>query len=250
MHNEYIRNVENSNTVVLFIHGILGSPDMFKKYIDLIPENWSVYNMLLDGHGKSVSDFAHTSMKKWKRQVDRAVYELSLKYDKIIIVGHSMGTLLAINASQKYPTKVKQLFLLAVPLKIFLKPIATVTALKIVFDEVSDDDLIAVSMRDGHSIKHEKNLFLYLSWIPRYLELFKESKSTRSRVKAINVPCNVYLSKNDDMVSVNSGKYFVDNPKVKVTVLEKSLHLYFPDDEMQFLLDEFSDACSRIDVLK
>ncbi len=246
MHKAYIRNIDNSDTVVLFIHGILGSPDMFKKYIDLIPENWSVYNMLLDGHGKGVSDFANSSMKKWKKQVDRAVYELSLKYDKIIIVGHSMGTLLAINATQKYPTKVKQLFLLATPLKIFLKPIAMITSVKIVFDEVSDDDPIAVSMRDGYSINLDKNLLLYLSWIPRYIELFKESNATRSRAKAINVPCNVYLSKKDDMVSVNSGKYFVDNPKVKVTVLEESLHLYFPDDEMQFLLDEFSETCKKV----
>lgn len=250
MHKEYIRNVENSNTAVLFIHGILGSPDMFKKYIALVPEDWSVYNMLLDGHGKGVSDFANSSMERWKKQVDSAVCNLSQKHEKIIIVAHSMGTLLAINAIQKYPTKIKQLFLLAVPLKIFLKPIAMITSLKVVFDDVSDDDPVAVSMRDGHSIKCEKNLFLYLSWIPRYLELFRESKLTRERVKAIDIPCNVYLSKKDDMVSVNSCKYFVDNSNINMTILEKSLHLYITDDEMKLLLDEFNAVCSRVAKLK
>jgi esterase/lipase len=157
-----------------------------------------------------------------------------------------MGTLLAINAIQKYPTKIKQLFLLAVPLKIFLKPVAMVTSLKVVFDDVSDDDPVAVSMRDGYSISLEKNLLLYLSWVPRYLELFKESKLTRSRAKAVAVPCNVYFSKTDDMVSVNSSKYFADNSNVKMTILEESLHLYFTDEEMQFLLDEFDAVCSRV----
>lgn len=246
LHKEYIRLVEGSNTVVLFIHGILGSPDMFNKYIEQMPKEWSVYNMLLDGHGKTVTDFAHTSMKKWKSQVDHTVYKLSIKYEKIIIVGHSMGTLLAINATEKYPTKIKQLFLLAVPLRIFLKPIAPLTALKVVFEEVSDSDPIAVAMRDGYSVQPDKNLLGYLRWLPRYIELFKESRATRTRARMIDVPCNVYLSRKDDMVSVHSEKYFTENKRVKVSILENSLHMYFEESEMKFLLKEFNDVCNRI----
>lgn len=250
LHKEYIHLVEGSDTVVLFIHGILGSPDMFNIYIEKIPKEWSVYNMLLDGHGKTVTDFAHSSMRKWKRQVDRTVYELSLKYDKIIIVAHSMGTLLAINATEKYPSKIKQLFFLAVPLKIFLRPIAPLTALKVLFEEVSDNDPIAVAMRDGYSVQIDKNLLAYISWLPRYIELFKESRATRARAGMIDVPCNVYLSKKDDMVSVHSGKYFENNKKVKLSILENSLHMYFVDDEMNFLLEEFNEACKRVMRLK
>lgn len=246
LHKEYIREVEGSDTVVLFIHGILGSPDMFKEYISNMPEQWSVYNILLDGHGKTVKDFAHSSMRKWKRQVDHTLYELSIKYNKIIIVAHSMGTLLAINAIEKYPTKVKQLFFLAVPLKIFLRPIAPLTALKVVFEEVSDDDPIAVAMRDGFSVKPNKNLFGYISWLPRYMELFKESRATRKKAGRVDLPCNVYLSKKDDMVSVQSYKYFESNQSVKLTILENSLHMYFEDDEMKFLINEFNEACSRV----
>ena len=219
---------------------------MHKEYISNMPEQWSVYNMLLDGHGKTVKDFAHSSMRKWKRQVDHTLYELSIKYNKIIIVAHSMGTLLAINAIEKYPSKVKQLFLLAVPLKIFLRPIAPLNALKVVFEEVSDDDLIAVAMRDGYSVIPNKNLFEYMGWLPRYMELFKESRATRRKVGRIDVPCNVYLSKKDDMVSVQSYKYFVDNQSVKLTILENSLHLYFEDNEMKFLIKEFNEACNRV----
>ncbi|MEE1077320.1 MAG: alpha/beta fold hydrolase [Acutalibacteraceae bacterium] len=250
LHKEYIRLVEGSDTVVLFIHGILGSPNIFNKYIEKTPKDWSVYNMLLDGHGKTVKDFAHSSMKKWKRQVDRTVYELSMKYDKIMIVGHSMGTLLAINSTKKYPSKIKQLFFLAVPLKIFLRPIAPLTALKVVFDEVSDNDPVAIAMRDGYSIQIEKNLFVYISWLPRYMELFKESRATRARVNMIDVPCNVYLSKKDDMVSIHSSKYFENNERIKLSVLENSLHMYFVDDEMNFLLKEFDEACKRVINLK
>ena len=71
MHKEYKRIVENSPKALLFIHGILGTPNHFDPFMPLVPENLSVYNMLLDGHGKSVRDFTKTSMEKWENQVAR-----------------------------------------------------------------------------------------------------------------------------------------------------------------------------------
>ena len=38
--------------------------------LSLVPDNISVYNVLLDGHGKGVKEFSKTSMKKWKKQID------------------------------------------------------------------------------------------------------------------------------------------------------------------------------------
>ena len=35
-----------------------------------MPDSYSVYNIILDGHGKSVGDFAKTNMKKWEKQVN------------------------------------------------------------------------------------------------------------------------------------------------------------------------------------
>ena len=55
MHKEYKRIVENSPKALLFIHGILGTPNHFAPFIPLVPENLSVYNLLLDGHGKGVT---------------------------------------------------------------------------------------------------------------------------------------------------------------------------------------------------
>ena len=68
-HNEYIREVPGSDTVVFCIHGILGTPDQFNPLLNQIPEEWSVFNILLDGHGKKVQDFSGSSMQKWKGQV-------------------------------------------------------------------------------------------------------------------------------------------------------------------------------------
>lgn len=76
-HTEIRRCVAGAENAVLFIHGIVGTPQHFAPLIPLVPEGWSLYNLLLDGHGGSVEAFSHTSMKKWRAQVSAAVEELA-----------------------------------------------------------------------------------------------------------------------------------------------------------------------------
>ena len=100
-HKEYVRINDYSKTAILFIHGIVGTPNHFNEFVSLVPESFSVYNLLLEGHGKGVKDFSNASMKKWEAQVDSVVKELSLTHEKIYIVAHSLGTLLAIDQAVK-----------------------------------------------------------------------------------------------------------------------------------------------------
>jgi pimeloyl-ACP methyl ester carboxylesterase len=79
---------------VIFIHGILGTPDHFLPFLSLIPEDISVVNLLLDGHGKGVREFSRTSMAKWEAQVDAAVDAALAAHQKVFLVAHSLGSLL------------------------------------------------------------------------------------------------------------------------------------------------------------
>ena len=106
-HEAYIRDVSGAESVVLFIHGFLGSPEHFERFIALVPENISIYNILLKGHGGSVVDFGNASMQEWKRQISDIVDMLSKNYKKIYIAAHSMGTFFAMDAAIKYPYKIK-----------------------------------------------------------------------------------------------------------------------------------------------
>ena len=119
-HEEYVRIVPGAKTAVLFIHGIVGTPNHFQDLIPLInvvPEDYSVYNVLLDGHGGTVDDFAKTSMEKWHMQVWGIFEQLSRTHERVILVAHSMGTLFSIQLAIAHPEKVLFLFLLAVPLR-------------------------------------------------------------------------------------------------------------------------------------
>ena len=245
-HQEYIRIVPQATTAVLFIHGIVGTPDHFRKFIPLIPENWSVVNLLLDGHGKTTDDFAKTSMKNWKLQVKDAFALLKRQHNNIIIVAHSMGTLFAINAALEDSTKISHLFLMASPLRVHPKLSAIVTSLKVLFQRVSPDDLRTIGAKDAYGIEPDPRLWKYLLWIPRYVELLVEIYHTRKIVQKLNSPCTVYQSKKDELVAYSSVKILEKNPKIRTKTLLQSGHFYLTSEDETSVLNDFENLCNNI----
>ena len=226
-HNEYIRITDDKKTAVLMVHGIVGTPRFFDCMIPLIPSEYSIYNILLDGHGRKVEDFCKTSMEKWKKQVRDKLNEIRDRHDEIIIVAHSMGTLLTINSVVENSDKIKKMVLFAVPLKPRLKFITVKTSLKVIFKAVDENNDYEVNSREQYSIEPDWRLWRYVGFAPRYIELLNLAANMRKRVKAINVPCDVFICGNDEMVSLKSIKYFEDNSNFKVHVLKNSSHNKF-----------------------
>lgn len=239
-HNEYIKAVDGANTAVLMIHGIFGTPRHFDDIVDLVPQEWSVYNILLDGHGKGVKDFARTSMDKWKSQVDGVMAKLYEKYDNIYIIGHSMGTLLSLYISHKYADKIRAMILLAVPLKVFLKPVSAVNSLKLVFGLGKENNPLDVAARNTHSVSHDAWVWHYAGWIPRYLELFALIREVRNNIENITVPCYTFQSKKDEMVAFSSLKHLQKNKEFVNNVLENSMHFYYEPNDYEFLKNSIS----------
>lgn len=237
-HKEYKRINKVSNIAILFIHGIAGTPNHFNQFLSLVPNTASVYNLLLDGHGKGTKDFAHTSMKKWEAQVQKAVDELSLSHEKIYLIAHSMGSLLSIEQAVKNK-KVAKLFLLAVPLKLFLKPKMLTNSLKVYFNKIHPNDRVALAAKNCYGIEQDKNPLNYIGWIPRFLELFAKIRYTRKIIHSLETPCIAYQSNKDEMVSTNSIKYLKQNSCISVVELKKSGHYYYDENDWEFLLREF-----------
>lgn len=248
-HQEYIREIKGSNTVVLCIHGILGTPDQFNPLLPQIPEHWSVFNILLDGHGKKVQDFSRSSMNRWKGQVKQTINYLSVRYSKILIMAHSMGTLFAIQEACSGNKKIKALFLIDTPLIPMLRPVCVGNSLEIVWDCIPANDYVAHAQKSAFSIHPDKRLWLYLGWIPRYIELFKEIHVTKKYIPQIKIPCRVFLSQKDELVSLRSYRYLKGNPKIKVSVLNNATHFYFTDEHNAKMQHSLASMCRKIDML-
>lgn len=235
-HETYIRE-SDSEKAFLFIHGFLGSPEHYEKFIEVIPDDYAVYNILLDGHGGSVKDFSNTSMIKWKEQVSQTIEKMSCKYKEIVICGHSMGTFFAIEESIKRPDLIKSVFLLAIPLKIFVRPSALINTMRSFFNLKNSKN--ALAYKKAHSVKLNKRIWQYLGWIPRYLELFKESKNSRTAIVKMSVPCYVFMSEKDELVSIKSNEYMKNLENVQINILHNSAHFIYSDDDYEFMINEF-----------
>jgi len=238
MHKEYIHRIDGAKTAVLFIHGIVGSPRHFDKFVDKC-EGVSVYNILLCGHGKGVTDFSKASMKMWKEQVSTVVEELCGRYDNIYLVSHSMGTLFSVQEALKHPDKIKKMLFLQTPLYIRVKAVAVKNSLKTLFGRMDGDDEISRAYRLAHSIKLNLKLWQYIGWIPRYLELFAESRKTREIFPLVDTPTFVFQCQKDELVSPKSIKYIPDKPNVELVVLQNSTHFIYDKNDEKLMLDCF-----------
>lgn len=247
MHREYIRYVEGSRFAVVMIHGIVGTPRHFDMLLPVIPESWSVYNILLPGHGGSVADFGASSMKKWEEKA-RSALELALqRHEKVLLVGHSMGTLFEIQGAIDHPNRVAALFLLAVPLRPWVRFSTMLTCLR-VLRPVREDDLAAKAMMTAAGTALERNPFKYICWIPRMLELLGLCRRVRMSLPQLTVQTHCFQSRVDELVSMRTCAHLRKNPAVRLTVLEHSGHFVYGEADVALLRQELAELVDQIDT--
>lgn len=226
-HTPYIRSGSGPNAVLL-IHGIAGSPGHFRDLVPVIPEEFSVYNILLDGHSGNVENFSRSSMKKWKAQVRDTLAELLTHHEKVVIVGHSMGTLFAIQAAIDHPDRIPQLFLLSVPTRPRVRCSTWVTCLRVAFGKRSRPADRALAGETA--LELTPKLWKYISWVPRMIELLSECHRVRKILPQLTAPTQTFQSQVDELVSIRSCKD-LNNPHIRNTVLTASGHfVYSPED--------------------
>ena len=241
----YFRVVPGAAQAVLCIHGIVGTPTHFSQLLPLIPKNWSVYNILLDGHGKQVEDFSHTSMKKWKAQVANQVDEILKSHENVLIIAHSMGTLFAIEESIRRPESIAGLFLLNAALTPWVTPATWLNSLGLVFGKVRPNTSAADMLCDC-GVHLTPKLWKYLGWIPRFYELLVEARRTKGKLSCIAVPCQVFQSKNDELVSRRTCRLLQAHPHIQLTELEDSGHFAYKGKDLELLKTALSRLIEEI----
>lgn len=237
-HEEFIRISDNKKVACLMVHGIVGTPRYFDKLIPLLPEDWSIYNILLDGHGKKAEDFCKTSMKKWKAQVEDIITMLENDHEEIVVIAHSMGTLLTLDASMRNGTKIKQMVLFAVPLVPFVKPVALSMALKVVFKIAKEDEAEELAAKKQYSIEPDWRLWKYMGFAPRYIELLGLIREVKGKINNVNIPCSIFMCGNDEMVSRKSCKHLKQNKNFTNHFLKNSSHNWFEENDFEYVKQE------------
>ncbi|SHG32308.1 alpha/beta hydrolase [Ornithinibacillus halophilus] len=204
----------------LVIHGFTGGPyelqpltDYLKKHTD-----WHISIPTLPGHGEEL-ELENVSHKKWITTAEMALKELKQRYDKVYVIGFSMGGMIAAYLAAKY--KVDKLVLLA-------------TARKYISLKQMGVDFGGV-LRDGVKGDLSKNkLYLHykkkLGSVPfkANLEFLKLVRFTRKFLKDVTSPVLIAQGQMDSMVPYRTAYHLdkeIPSNEKEVVFFERSRHL-------------------------
>ena len=248
-HPETRKLVPGARNAVLFLHGIAGSPNQFRKLIPLepmVPEDLSVFNVRYPGHGGDVRDFGRSSMDLWRSHAREAFLELAERHEKVLIVGHSMGTLFAMQLALEFPERLSGLFLLNVPLRPMPKLFFVANCLRLAFGCIRPDHPWENCFQMACGVTPTALVWRYIRWIPRILELFVEINRTEKVMDGLGVPCIAFQSRKDDLVANRSAVVLRRSGVMDVRELENSTHFYYAPEDADEIFLEFENWMKKV----
>ena len=108
--------VESMKTGVLFLHGFTGGMFEVRPFIQYVEErtDWITSVPILPGHDFPI-DLSKVSAESWMMEAELALNRLRKETDRIIVVGFSMGGIIALYLALRY--KIEKLVLLSAAAK-------------------------------------------------------------------------------------------------------------------------------------
>lgn len=240
MHEPYECLVSGAEKAVVFIHGIQSTPRFWEAYVAAVPKGWSVMSLRLPGHGGTVLDFGRVKWGAWRQHVHDAIVRLKATHRQVYLVGHSMGALLSLLEAADFPENVAGLLLMAVPLRIRVKPSAMVhNILRGVGLAESAEELAAFC-----GTEQDWRVWRYIGWIPRYAELFSLSRQARKALLRLTTPACAFQHGRDELVSPRSATLLAACPAVALRMLGKSMHHDIAPEDRRTLQSALSGLCA------
>lgn len=190
-------------------------------------------SILLPGHNCGAREFWREGRAdKWydcvKAELDRCVE----RYDKIYLVGHSMGCLLSLCMCAEYGERITGALLICPALKInYLNRAANQTRRRVM--RYAADNPIRATYRDARGVTGLRKS-LYTACLRPCIEFLKIQKRAKKCLPSVKNDITAILSRRDETVSFKSAdalKAGLCNANLTEIVLEESYHVYFPEDE-------------------
>lgn len=218
--------------LVVFIHGIMGSPRHFDILADYIfQQGYSAASLLLPGHGCSAREFASGTAELWENHVVAEIEKLSREYSDILLVGHSMGGLLALNAAVRLSGHVQGVIVIASPFRLAIfSAKANISRLKFIFSSKSNP--IKAASIAVLSIKASPSLLWHI--FKPFFELKKLMRSTERMLPDVRTHVTAIYSRSDELVSLSSLDVLrsgLSGAAFEQIILSDASHGYYPEKE-------------------
>ena len=240
MHIPTFKECKGSDTAVVFIHGFMGSPNQLADLAEAVYAIGCTYkNILLPGHGGDMREFACAGYDDWQRHVQKEIEKIRSDYSKIFLVGHSMGGLLALNASTIRANNIAGAVLIATPLKVYtLAPKSVLLKIRLLLYPKSNE--IKSSYLNACSVSQVK-FPIYPQAVKTIREFYKLINRTQKHLGDVFVPIYMFHSKNDETTSYKSAALLYDglcNTKRESFTLDKSWHAFYDGGEREIVKEK------------
>lgn len=195
-------------------------------FITLCPE--------LKGHTGKRGDLAHVKYMEWIESAEEGLHSLKCQCDAIVLIGFSMGGLIAANLAVKY--KISAMITLNMPIYYW------------------DFKRIAVNIKNDFRTKEYSNLKYYirssfdkpLSALANFRMLLKKTKYI---LKEVQCPILIVQALEDDTVHWKSANYIYDNVSSnckKIRFYKDSGHLVCHSSAAGIIFSDIADYINNI----
>lgn len=225
-------------TGVLFLHGFSGGPYEVQPFADYIKErtNWVQCIPTFSGHGEA-EDLAMKGYKAehWMMEAEIAYRKLAKQVDEVIVVGFSMGGVIAMYLAIRY--KVKKLVLLSAAAK-YVSPTQLVQDIRLMAHDAMNKKLQENELFARYKFKF-KNVPLSAT-----IEFMKVVQKTEPYIRKIQCPTFVVQGLLDGIVPSVTGQFLLDEIQSKHKKLYVSghgkHHICYSDDCEQWFDEVYS----------
>jgi len=181
---------------VLLLHGFTSSTRTVDGMVPYLEKRRIPYAMpVLRGHGTHYRDMAGTTADDWYADAEKALLELSAKVDKVIVVGLSMGGLVAIDLGIRHPDKIASLVTMATALK-FKDPLS---GLSEYLSRAVKFWPSPNAYNDKECAENNRNYPKFAT--DAFVSLYKYSREVEMRLPELMAPIMILQSKKDQIVS-------------------------------------------------
>ena len=247
---------EASSFGVLILHGFTGTLESVKAlYLPLQELGITVSMPLLMGHGEdSPEALRGVRWNEWLSDADCALQKLIHDTDRIIVIGHSMGSLLALHLAVKYPNNVDSLVLATPAIKLvsMLAPGRPMQIFALLVSKIFKNWALKPLFSDPQCA----SVISHYPWVPTkaIISFFELIKLTLPQLCRVKVPVLVLQCRRDSTVLPESATILFNNiatePSEKSLLwLEHSDHQLFCDGErvkaVQVIIDYVSTRMYR-----
>ncbi len=221
---------------VLVLHGFTSSTDTVDGLLPYLEEAGIPYERpILRGHGTRYQDMRGVTAQHWYVDADRALLKLWNQGYHVVVVGLSMGGLVALELAMRHPDVVAGVVSIAAALK-FKDPLSSLTGLlaKLVRYWPSPE-----SFNDPELAKNCTNYPMFAT--DAFASLYDYSKEIAERLPEVHVPIRILQSKKDQVVAPESANIIyekVSSPLRQILWFERSGHEMMQDMEAEAVFDE------------